>query len=375
MPTSIVPQFPQPIDNRALSMDVRFYMLNESDTKKLANMFLRYVKDILTPNIVVRSQYDRKKRFHLHLEKDILAAKDGIEYSFEADFVSSAVHNISTFRQFDNYLLYEWHPRRGMSDEYMAYFNKRLRTQRMDNKAIQKGLIDLFSHSSEIPFSSYGKHDVIGSFQSIPYWFHPGMYHGQFHLSIAKECLGPDLAKTADSMSEFMENMAAEMRNIGGTVRLAPYSYMMTPYMYYFGNQYIMDDSHQSARCYPNEWYPFYYHDGIEWFNLLTCYSADKIDSSISKQDTIKCRRFAHGGLSVKMNQSIGEPVMSDYVGIKNFLYASLIPGMSRIPLKSLLDINELGYLAKPRKDWEIIPISPAEIYVEEDCVVFKHRI
>lgn len=375
MPTSIVPLFPQPIDNRSLSMDIRFYMLNTSDVKQLATLFLEFSRKILTPNVVVRSQHDRKTRYHLDLEKDIFTSQDGIGFLFEADFTNSVIHNVKTFRQFDNYLQHGWPHRRGLSDEYMTQFNKRILNQGIDYQAIRNGLVELFTTSNEIPVSSYPRHDASGSFQSIPYWFHPGMYHGQFRLSIAKECLGSDLTSTAESMAKFVEDIAIEMRNIGGTVRLAPYSYGITPYKYYFGNQYTTDGSHESAQCYPNEWYPFYYHDGIEWFNLLTPLAADKIKSNTSKNEIVKCKKLAHDGLVVQSSEPIGKANISDYLKVKNYLYAALIPGMSQIPLKILLNPNELGYLAKPRMDWEIIPISSEEICVEKDCVIFKHII
>ena len=356
-------------------MDGRFYMLDNADTKELASCFLEFVKNTLGADIVIRYQHNRRRRFQLDLRKDLFAAQDGIEFFFEADFTSSIVHNDKTFRHFDNFLHHEWHPQQGLSDEYMAFFNKQLLNKGSDNRAIQNGLVELFSMSNKIPTSSYARHEISGWFQSIPYWFHPGMYYGQFRLSIAIQCLGSGLSDTAENMARFVEDVAIEMRNIGGTVRLAPYSYGTTPYMHYFGNQYTTDGSHKSVKCNPNEWYPFYYHDGIEWFNLLTCFAAEKFKSSISENKIVKCKKLAHDGMAIQMRKPIGNADISDYVMMKNCLYATLIPGMSQISLKTLLNPNELGYLAKPRKDWEIIPVASEEISIEKGCVIFRHHI
>ena len=374
MPHSIVPQFPQIIDNRLLSMDVQFYMLNTVDMKLLANEFWGFVRDLLPSDIILRSHLNRRKGFSLDLKKEIDNAQKEIEFSFEADFLSATVYNTKTFRQFDNRINYDVQPYQNVPAEYMSYYQKLLSNPEKDEHAIMQFLVDLFSIPEKTPSSTFSRHDIDGYFQSTPYWHHPQMYHGKFRLTIAKECLGTELEHCSVCMSRFLEQLALRFRRIGGTVRIAPYSYSITPYAYYFGNQYAMDGSHESVQCLPHEWYPFYYHNGIEWFNLLTPFAANKIKEKQPNVQGLSYKELEYGGMIVQMQTPLGKADIADYTAMKDFLYKALIPGRSRIPLKILLAPDETGYLAKPRMDWELIPISMKEIYAENGNVVFQHN-
>ena len=374
MPHSIAPQFPQIIDNRLLSMDVQFYMLNAVDMKLLANEFWGFVKHLLPSDIILRSRLNRRKGFSLDLKKEIDNAQKEIEFSFEADFLSATVYNTKTFRQFDNRINYDGQLYQNVSVEYMSYYQKQLSNQESDKQAILKSLVDLFSIPGKTPSSAFSRHDINGYFQSTPYWYHPQMYHGKFRLTIAKECLGTELELYSVCMSRFLEQLALRFHRVGGTVRIAPYSYSTTPYVYYFGNQYAMDGSHESAQCLPNEWYPFYYHNGIEWFNLLTPFAANEINVKQQNVPGLSYKELEYGGMIVQMQSPLGKADIADYTAMKHFLYTALIPGGSRIPIKILCAPDETGYLAKPRMDWELIPISPKEIYLENGNVIFQHN-
>lgn len=374
MPHSIIPLFSQNIDNRLLSLDVHFYMLRNADIKQLAAEFMGFVRSILPPDIILRSQWGRKAGFHLDLQKEIDSAQREIEFSFEADFVSTVVYNTKTFRQFDKRLKFECHPQRSMPDEYALYYKKLFSSSEANEKVIQQSLVELFSISGRVPSATYTGHDISGFFHSTPYWKHPHMQHGKFRFTIAKECLKAELPIYADRMATFLEDTALELHNIGGTVRIAPHSYAITPYMYYFGNQYVMDGSHESAQCYPNEWYPFYYHNGIEWFNLLTPLAASKLTVKAPEAHSLICKDLENGGQISQMRKSIGEVDIPDYSVMKDHLYNALIPGISRIPLNVILNPREIGYLSKPRMDWECLPIHATEICIENNDVIFKHQ-
>ena len=88
MPHSIIPLFSQNIDNRLLSLDVHFYMLRNADIKQLAAEFMGFVRSILPPDIILRSQWGRKAGFHLDLQKETAMAENRIAFVFVFILVS-----------------------------------------------------------------------------------------------------------------------------------------------------------------------------------------------------------------------------------------------------------------------------------------------
>ena len=374
MPHSIIPQFPQNIDNRILSMDVKFYMLSIENVKRLAAEFWEFVQNVFQNDFIIRSEWgDRKKGFRIDLKKEIDAAQDEIDFCFEGDFVSSLVHSTKTFRQFDNLLLFDWHSRRGMPEDYAACYHTLFPYRQMSVSAIRQSLVELFSMPGKIPAAPFPNHDFSGRFMGLSYWNHPEMYRGTFELTIAKECLGTELSCIANAMAIFMESISCELHNIGGFVRIGSSLNMdYTPYMYYFGNDYRMDGSHELAHCFPIEWYPYYYHNGIEWFNILTPLAAEKLRSRTPNSQLL-CRELESGAIIVQLRKPIEHSDVSDYTIMKDYLYPALLPGMSQIPINVLLDPEATGYLAKPRMSWEILPISPEEIFIENGNLILRH--
>lgn len=374
MPYSIIPLFPHMLDNRVISLEIRFWGFKQETVKRLAEQCWTFSRAILADSCVIRSKYKRRKGFRLKLDKEIQAEQNEVEFSFEADFISSIVFDSKSFRQFDQILQYDGRPRYNLSKDYSDIFRNLFPNQWMREDAIRDGLVKLFSLSGMHPEGSFANHDANGYFMSTPYWTKPHEYHGSYRLAIARECLGMEISCVAEAMSVFAEHMAIEFHNIGATVHLSSNQYTITPYMYYFGNRYTKDGSHKSLGLDPNEWYPYYYHYGVAWFNLLTPMAVRKCTQMVDAYPGLACRILENGGLVVKIRKPIYEADVPDYTEVKKYLYDALLPGMGQVPLKYFFDSGEMGFLAKPRMNWEYMPVFPSEISIGNGYLRFHHE-
>lgn len=125
------------------------------------------------------------------------------------------------------------------------------------------------------------------------------------------------------------------------------------------------------------EWYPYYYFCGAEWFNMLSplqaSHLADLAERS-ARYVNINTIVYPDGSASVCLKKPIDQTDVSDLADVRKLLYKALYPGKRKIMLADLQNPDAFGCLAKPRQQWECIPVFPNEIEVNQECIQFQHQ-
>jgi len=244
-----------------------------------------------------------------------------------------------------------------------------------DPEEIRQNLLTLFRMENRYYKQRWLGTDVLGHFNSFPYWNKKDLYYGHFDFRIAVPCLCGNESRFSNLAVEFLKHIASIAPDTSGRITVSP----ITPpsscssYMDYFGGYKLYCPLGKENDLREREWTRFYFLRGVEWFNLLT-----PLQTSIVKDrphtNEIVVSTLPNGGSTVAVNKSILQTQISDLCALKQYLYPVLYPGGIEIPIDALLDPSKGGYIVKPRCQWETVPVLEEEIIAHPDKIVIQYQ-
>lgn len=367
------------VDCRMLQLELEFHLLDQKQLKKLATACANEIQRLTGESFYLNWTFGtRRIRADKLLEK-IECADNWVDFTFEGDVISDIVYNAKTFKQYDRWLLYD-DPRTGYTREkpqdYFDIFREYIPGQ-MSPDTLKARLLQLFNKNGLAKKAFWCGHDISGMLFSVPYWNRKDLYHGKFDFKVAAACLGSNILNISNAARAFLRNIASEVPNVSGRVALSPISSPSpcSGHMLYFGGHVPAPD--KPPDLIDTEWTKYYYLQGAEWFNLLSPLQAnrlpDLLENAAQFRETVCVEPLSGGSIIVRAKNDVLHTDISDLLPIKKLLYDVLYPGKSEIMLEHLYSLPGYGFMAKPRYQWEYVPMLDDEILIQNDRVVFKN--
>lgn len=376
---SMATTFYEPIDCRMVQLEIDFHNASKQQLFELAEHCARSIDNILSEGCFCQWRFGGRHLSYISLLTKISQCTRDFDFSFEADILSNVVYNSKTFRAYDRFIQQEsighWIDY-SVSSDYFKFFDSCF--AKLDNPNKYKdAIIRIFNEPGKYKRSMWRQHDASGYFMSYPYVNNTSMYRGTFRLQIALKCLGSTVTSFSEKLIHIVLRSIGILPSISSRISLSPLSApsACSPHMVYFGGDISKESIPIEVGCLDNEWYPYYYFCGVEWFNLLSPLQASHLSDQVTlnnKNEQMELAAYPNGSILVKLNKPIESMDVDDLVDVKKYLYKALYPGKSMINLNYLLDKTAYGFLAKPRQEWEYIPIFSDEIEIDNQYVVFS---
>ena len=122
-----------------------------------------------------------------------------------------------------------------------------------------------------------------------------------------------------------------------------------------------------------HEWMNSCFLKGVEWYNLLSPLQTKSVQQSVLSEGLVFLK-LSNGGSIVTVSKSIKQVNIADLCSIKTFLYPIIYPGGIEIPINALLDMKNTSYVAKPRHQWESVPVLECEISAMTDRIIIRYQ-
>lgn len=367
------------IDARCLVLSVEFFQQDQEAVIDLSRDILRWAAQLVDSAFVVSYQTGHTtgtaNRIIEHWIRSIKAGK-GCSWGATAFAQCEAVCNRTSMKRHMSAVLRGYHSLTpDVSADFADYWNDVFPGEN-DRAAIIPAVLALFRQTGKRHTAAYLLPDVQMLFTAIPYERDAQQYYGDFKIHFSRFCLGDHLDRFAGSCCDFARELSEKYININARVQLQPLRPgWRSPYMRYFGQHGMVDDSHLEVGFSAKEWYPTYYAQGVEWFNILSPLTRSHL-SDLNDTENLYVRNLAHGGAVVASNKAIESYDVDDALALKKRIYAALYPGRSNISLKTLFrdDPMKFYFAGLPRCDWAIVPLLDNEVTIIGNDLVFRHR-
>ena len=284
---SMANTFNELVDCRMLQFELDFFLLSQSQLLELAKFFVHQCDALLGEDFFCQWEWNGRK-VKLNSVFDRIQNKNtNFDFSCTADVLSNVVNDRNSFRVYDNMLV---SPRIGetrldtaISYDYPDALYKHL--QKVHSlEECKEAIFQIFLEPNKKQIALWRWHDASVFFVSHRYTEYRNLYRGSFNFSIAFSCL-----KNANDLSEKLIGMAIQASaitsNINARIALSPISSPApcSAHMMYFGGKVEGDGSHSASGFRSQEWYPYYYFQGAEWFNLLSPSVSSRIPRLVSE--------------------------------------------------------------------------------------------
>jgi len=297
----------------------------------------------------------------------------------EADVLGNTVWNKASFKKYDA-LLYEpdssafWNKVR-VAWGYETYFLSKLNTF-LDREECGEAVYELFGKRDMYKRALWRAHDSGVLLTSFPHRERPDTFYGRFSFDIALQCIDDVDGFVAEAKSLLL-GLTDITPNINACISVSPLG-AESEHMRYFGTRPRVDGSHRLAGINNAfvEWYPYYYILGAEWFNLLSPLVADRLQ--IQRERTLlpdKISVLSLGkSIAVQSPADIMDYDIDEMNDMKELLYPVLYPGEHMIRFDEL-DSDNWSFIAKPRPEWERIPVFKDEIQISDEGIVLRYNV
>ena len=369
------------IDNRLLHLELEYFQLTKQESDQLLLSFVEWHTQLFSASSILDWIFKNK---HVKPEalKENIKNHAAILGGFEGVVKSEEIPNTKALRRYrknDIFPPMGSHVTRSyISEDYFPFYQEKVEALN-NGKTDWKGMIQsFFDEPGRICVAHARLMDLQGIIVRIPYEKSPEIFRGQIHCYIHIYCLEDSIPFFVREFRDFLRKQALKLTNINGRVAVTPISFpdKCSGHMYYFNGNVTMDGSHIIQNCSPNEWYPYYYLCGAEWFNVISPLTQTHLLNKDRKNDNVDdliVEKLPNGCMTVQVGERPDMIDVKDLSHVKEFLYDALYPGMERILKDIFLNRRYTGATTKPRKDWVCVPVFEHEIIITDNEIIFKH--
>ncbi len=380
----MVESFSDIVDCRMIQIELEFCQLTQLQLNTLAEFCFRRIYTIVKDDFIVAWDWGSRRVKPEKLYDRIRASTEHIMFDFEGYVISNVVYDAKSMRSFDRMLLMRADIPRPTNysvdypDVFWQYFGGVTTPE-----ACKEALLQIFNERGKKMLSLWQGPDVQCIFLSSRHSNKRSLYRGKLQFHIALGCLGSDAGLLSEALTDLLRQAAADCPSISGRVTLSPIPWpdkSCCSHMRYF-LRLIKDGSHIAtgfAERSHIEWYPYYYLNGAEWFNVLTPLQLTHIPNireMAKNYPEIILEWLPNGSAIVRLKKPITEIDIEDFTEVKKLLYRALWQGERTLMLQHVFshDVDNICCLTKPRVEWEYAPIFDEEIQVLQDRIIFQH--
>lgn len=371
--------YPQCVDSRWLYMEVDYFQLTKEQRNALVGSFAQWCTTLWEKDFLISCYVNDRKTPFFNLTEKIQCCEDHI-IIFEG---AVQTDQISDHRAFNRFLKYmeryenEFCPS-DASIDYTDFYRKQKAKYLAGSITLKEFVLSLLREPGKICFSPAPFPELQGCACGRAYEHDSTRFHGSISIALSVYSTGENLEQIAAEMTGFLTEQAQLYQNMNGRVGITPLSFPSehSAHMCYFDDKVYMDGSHEQAGVAPEEWYPYYYLRGVEWFNLISPLAKRNILSLLQAETGSQCmllRELESGSVVVRLNTPITGVDVAGLLLVKELLYDGLYPGMRELPIEVFMDEEYMAPIAKIRMQWECIPVLDDEIVVTEKNIIFRH--
>lgn len=373
--------FHELVDCRMVQLELEFHEASKRELSELGELCVLESNQLFSDSFFCQWRFKGRPLSIMSLQEKISECNGDFDFSFDADVMSNTVYNRKTFQIYDRLIQEEstgkWKDF-SVSADYSQYFCERF-SSIQTSEQYKEAIIQIMYEPRKRKNALWRQHDLSGSFMSHSYIENKSLYRGSFCLRVALNCLDNSAATFCDRLIEVVLKANSLFPNMSARIALSPLSSpaACSPHMMYFGGRVREDNTHAEMGVLGCEWYPYYFFCGAEWFNLLSPLQSSHLtdfDEKVACYDNLWTTVYPSGATLVQLKKTIDQIDVVDLMDVRQLLYKALYPGSSRINLADLRNPNAFGFLAKPRQEWECIPVFSNEIEVDKHCILFQHQ-
>ena len=262
-----------------------------------------------------------------------------------------------------------------VSSDYLQVFNRYLPDINDPEKA-KEAILSLFYEKGRKKLALWRQHDATAFFLLFDHRENVELRHGSFDFRIALKCLD-DPEAFSNKLVDFLVGVTDITPNINARIALSPIDIPAdcSAHSRYFGNpeRSYLESLGELVGLTLSD----YYHiNGAEWFNLLSPMLTARLFGSRKNEPRyadVTVEKLGTGNTVVRATSSIDKLEPCDLANVRRYLYPVLYPGTMEYFLKHYNDRTRRSYWARPRLEWELLPIFPEEIIVKEDSILFAY--
>ena len=362
------------VDRRMIQIEFEFFSASQQQVCDLARYYFSAIQALLEQSFSILWYLNGRRIKEAHLQSSLENGKKIRDIYWGGNVSNSAFNSAKTILKYNKAL------KRKLtfsgrdidySIDYWDVYNELFRNVSKPDEVRQQ-LLKLFKMENRYHKQVWFGEDVCGTFHTVSYWDCKDLFHGTVDFRIALKCLGNDAEAFAQKAKNFLAGVIQIIPEVSGRVALSPQKPPAQSCSYhteYFGGWIRNCPAGKKPFMRDHEWTDEYYLKGTEWYNLLTPLQASLIRNRKHPQG-IAVTELENGGCIAYVQKDILSTGVADLCNLKRLLYPVLYPGKCEIPLYALLDPNIPGYLVKPRREWENIPILNEEVIALDDRIV-----
>ena len=381
--TSMASTFYEKVDCRMVQLEVEYHRATLPQAKELGMYFAEWMRELLSPNCISKFLFNSRRCNLESILKNISDCRKSFSFIFDADVISPVVYNAKTLNAYEKKLCDARMRERWLdfdvSSDYPEYWRSCFENCQTPEQCKQ-AVLKIMNAPGKKMYALWRQHDIIGSFDCCAYLQNESRFRGSFRLRVALNCLDGGAADFSETLVAIARGAASLFTDLSARIALSPVGRpepYVSPHMRYFGNFLPEEDPHNVELSYSRkEWYPYAYFCGAEWFNLLSPLQASllpDLETESAAYDSIVAERHPNGAIIVRLRNPIDQTDVTNLADVRKVLYRVLYPGSIRLMLVHVRNPEQWSYLAKPRNQWDCLPILPEEIIVNETSILFRH--
>lgn len=372
------------VDCRMLQLEFEFYQLNATCLRCLSDRLLNKINQWFGNTCYIEWEEDNRRRSFEKLLKHNSTKKHVGLWSFSGDVVSSVVYDHPSFKKYQQWwekdIIFGLKADLWSSIDYLSVFDSCV-PESDDPEQIKKGLLRLFNREGLFKKNYWRNHDFWGQIFYVPYKNRGDLYRGTFNISVSNFCLGKKCVTLAEEFAAFLAELSREFQNVSGHVMLSPIgrpAVSGSGHTVYFS---IHSLGNQPFPCpagvTEDEWRNAYYLYGAEWFNLLSPVQANRLHrphANVLDRNKPIVDQMENGAIIVKSHKDILHTDIPELTQVKDLLRPLLYPGFREFEIAPFLHPHETNAKWGPRLMLELVPMSPEDIEVTDEYVIFRHK-
>jgi len=271
---------------------------------------------------------------------------------------------------------------RQCAPDYPAYFASHFPPKCSEPEQLKQSLLRTFNEPGHKSLGFVRGLDLTGGFFGSISTTEPGIYQGKVCLTAVLACIAahfPEFISVLEAFAVHTAETYGRMNALLG-VDVGPMSTDCNPYRMYFSHISREQIANTSANGIPfvaSDVYPYYFLCGMSWLNIVSANTRTLIPNALelaANNPDLIARNLKNGSLYLRC---AADPLNTDIPDIqqgKRILYNALYPGRQQLRISDLYDTAFYSPPAKPRTNWELVPVDAEEIEVTDTLITLQHK-